>query len=295
MLIVDAHVHLATVQAMDAYNQPFKSCAELYARSNISGFYGHSDLAVSVEECVAHLRQAGVETAVIVNVNAASRWKTSLPNDAFVESLGEHRDFFKVFASVDPRSPGAAADLRRAFSTLGCDGLKIHPSYQEFYPNDRTLMYPLYELCAEYRAPVLFHTGSTRLYPSPIKYSQPVYLDDVAIDFPALKIVMAHWGWPWVDEALAILWRNENVYVDLSGHLPRHLPSQVWHYMQMADLRHRFFFGSDYPFLNTAALLKAYAEFDQWHCPLCNRAESWKEGVREKFLGQNFLDMLAKG
>lgn len=294
MIIVDAHTHLATREALDAYNYPFKACAALYGKASVSGFYNHPDLAVSIEESVDHLRQSGVQTAVIVNMDAGLRWKTRLSNEAFVEALGRHRDFYKIFASVDPHDAGAATDLCRAFSQLGCVGLKIHPSYQEVYPNDRELMYPLYEICVEHDAPVLFHTGSTRLYSTPIKYSQPVHLDDVAVDFPELKIIMAHWGWPWVDEALAILWRNENVYVDLSGHLPRHLPPSVWHYMQMGDLRHRFFFGSDFPFLSTAVLLKAYSEFDRWHCPLCNKIETWKDGAKERLLGQNFLDMLAK-
>ncbi|MBI2955405.1 MAG: amidohydrolase [Chloroflexi bacterium] len=293
-MIVDAHTHLATREALAAYNEPFRSCAELYSKSAISGFYNHPDLALGVQESVAHLRASGVEAAVIVNMDASFRWGTRLSNAALVETLGEHRDFYKVFASVDPRAPDAVAELRNAFSGLGCVGLKIHPSYQEVYPNDRELMYPLYEVCVEHNAPILFHTGSTRLYPAPIKYSQPVHLDEVAIDFPQLRIIMAHWGWPWVDEALAILWRNENIFVDLSGHLPRHLPSSVWHYMQMADLRHRFFFGSDYPFLSAGVLLKAYSEFDEWHCGLCNKTERWKDGVKERFLGQNFLDMLAK-
>lgn len=293
-MIVDAHTHLATSEALAAYNEPFRKCAELYGQSASSGFHGKPGLAVSVEDSVAHLRESGVDAAVVVNMDASFRWSTRLSNERMVELLGEHRGFFKAFAGVDPRlGKMAVGDLRRAFEPLGCLGLKVHPSYQEVYPNDRELMYPLYEVCLEFDAPVLFHTGSTRLYPAPIKYSQPIHLDEVAIDFPRLKIVMAHWGWPWVEETLAILWRNENMYVDLSGHFPRHLPAIVWHYMQIADLRHRFFFGSDYPFLSTGALLEAYGEFDQWHCPLCNRSESWKPGVKERFFGQNFLDMLA--
>lgn len=294
-MIFDSHIHLATPEAMAAYNAPFRSCAALYAGFALSDFYGRPDLSVSLEDTVSHLRECGVEGALIANVDASFRWKTRFSNEQMVEAVAPHRAFFKLFASVDPRHGRAAvAELRRAFSELGCDGFKVHPSYQEVYPNDRELMYPLYDLCVEFNAPVLFHTGSTRLYPAPIKYSQPVHLDEVAIDFPEMRIIMAHWGWPWVDEVLAIAWRNKNIYVDLSGHLPRHLPPIVWHYMQLPDLQDRFFFGSDYPFLKPGRVLEAYEEFEQWHCPLCNRVERWKDGVKGKFLGGNFLRMISQ-
>ena len=294
-MIFDSHIHLATPEAMAAYNVPFRSCAALYAGSALSDFYGRQDLSVSLEDTVSHLRACGVEGALMANVDASFRWKTRFSNEQMVETVAPYRGFFKLFASVDPRyGKSAVAELRRAFSELGCEGFKVHPSYQEVYPNDRDLMYPLYDLCVEFNAPVLFHTGSTRLYPAPIKYSQPVRLDEVAIDFPEMRIIMAHWGWPWVDEALAIAWRNKNIYVDLSGHLPRHLPPIVWHYMQLSDLQDRFFFGSDYPFLKPGRVLKAYEEFEQWYCPLCNRVERWKDGVKERFLGGNFLQMISQ-
>ena len=294
-MIFDSHVHIATPEAMAAYGPPFQSCASLYARTPLSDFYGRPDLSVSLEDTFGHLQECGVVGAVIANVDASFRWKNRFSNENMVEAIAPYGDFFKPFASVDPRlRRTAVAELRRAFAELGCVGFKVHPSYQEVYPNDRELMYPLYEVCLEFDAPVLFHTGSTRLYPAPIKYSQPLHLDEVAIDFPDVKVIMAHWGWPWVEEALAIVWRNENIYVDLSGHLPQHLPPVVWHYMQLPDLRDRFFFGSDYPFLKPGRILKAYEDFDQWHCPLCNRIERWKDGVKDKLLGENFLKLIRK-
>ncbi len=294
-MLVDCHMHLATPEAMAAYNEPFASGAAFYEKSSLSALHGRVDRAVSISDTVDELRRCGAVAAVVVNVDASFRWKTKFPNEKMVQTLAPYGDFFIPFASVDPRyGKESVAELRRAFADLGCVGLKIHPSYQEVYPNDRELMYPLYELCSEFGAPILFHAGLTMLSSAPIKYSQPIYLDEVAIDFPKMKIIIAHWGWPWIDEVLAILWRSRNVYVDLSGHLPRRLSPAVWHYMQMPGLAERFLFGSDFPFLKPSEMLKAYEEFTQWHCPLCQTTEYWKEGVKESFLGQNFLRMISK-
>ena len=107
-------------------------------------------------------------------------------------------------------------------------GLKLHPPVQEFWPNDR-LAYPLYELFAEAKLPVLFHTGHSGIGTGMpggggirLKYGQPMPIDDVAVDFPELPIILAHPSFPWQDEAISICLHKPTVYIDLSGWSPKY-------------------------------------------------------------------------
>jgi predicted TIM-barrel fold metal-dependent hydrolase len=107
---------------------------------------------------------------------------------------------------------------------------------------------------------------------------------------------MAHVGYPWVDEAIQVAWRNPNVYVDVSGILPRYYPPQTWHFLQMRDLRDRVLFGSDYPMLRPDAWLEAWDRFDTYFCPLCNKEETvgdaFKDNVRSNNARRMLVDLL---
>ncbi|MBI4445245.1 MAG: amidohydrolase [Acidobacteria bacterium] len=294
-VIVDCHMHAHHEAALDAYDEPYLCCADLYRNLPVSHFNGDGRRPIPLRETARLLREAGARMGVIVNLGGTPLAAGELSNQALVDAIGDDRDILKVFAGVNPRrGRRAVRELRLALEKLGCIGAKIHPPYQEIMPGDRDLMYPLYEVLVENNAPVLFHTGNTLLTGTKLKYGHPMHIDEVAVDFPQLKIIMAHWSWPWIDDALAVVSRNKNVYVDVSGHLPKYLPACVWHHMQRVDLRHRFFFATDYPFIRTSELVRFYDEFEQWHCPMCNRVETWKPGVKEAFFGQNFLDMLAQ-
>src|SRR3989344_9385000 len=98
-------------------------------------------------------------------------------------------------------------------------GIKFHTGYQHFYPSDERCK-PIYELCLKYDVPVIFHSGDTLsgYVPNPkIKYSHPIHIDDIATDFPDLKIIIAHMGNPWLIDCAEVLYKNENVYADISG------------------------------------------------------------------------------
>jgi len=127
-------------------------------------------------------------------------------------------------------------------------GFKFHPSMQAFFPNDPKC-YPLYEEIAGAGLPALFHTGQTGVGAGlpggmgvKLKYSNPIYLDDVAADIPTLTIVMAHPSFPWQDEALAIATHKPNTWIDLSGWSPKYFPANLVQYA-----KDRVLFGSDYP------------------------------------------------
>ncbi len=98
-------------------------------------------------------------------------------------------------------------------------GIKLYTGYQHFYPNDKRCV-PIYKLCEKYKVPVIFHSGDTLMgyIKNPkLKYSHPLHIDEVATDWPNLKIVIAHMGNPWLLDCAEILYKNPNVYADISG------------------------------------------------------------------------------
>jgi hypothetical protein len=144
-------------------------------------------------------------------------------------------------------------------------------------------MFPIYEFCQDARVPVLFHTGTTALGDCEIKYSKPELLDEVCQAFPDLKVVMAHFGWPWPDVAIAIALRNPNVFIDVSGWKPRYIPQSIIPYLN-GTLQDRFLFGTDYPMLRQKEWL------DDFKASL---APKLKMGVAEKLLSSNAKRLLS--
>lgn len=110
------------------------------------------------------------------------------------------------------------AELEELLREKTVVGLKLYPGYQYFYPHDERCI-PIYELCQRYDAPVIFHSGDTVNYETAakIKYTHPLHIDDVATDFRNLKIIIAHLGNPWLLDCAEVLYKNENVFADLSG------------------------------------------------------------------------------
>jgi predicted TIM-barrel fold metal-dependent hydrolase len=145
---------------------------------------------------------------------------------------------------------------------------------QAFEPNNPRF-YPIYSECVKFGIPITFHTGSTYWGAGlkgggrvKLRFSDPMLLDDVATDFPELKIIMAHPGWPWQDEQLAVAMHKENVYIDLSGWSPKYFQPLLVTYMTKM-IPHKFLFGTDYPMLSppgyeTSTRLTSAARSGKW-------------------------------
>ena len=167
----------------------------------------------------------------------------------------DNADIAIAFASIDPtRGAEGVREARRLVATGAVRGLKLHPPSQQFFPNDR-IAYPLYEVFAEARLPVLFHTGHSGIGTGVpggggirLKYGNPMPIDDVAVDFPEMPIIMAHPSFPWQDEALSICLHKPTVYIDLSGWSPKYFPPALVQYANTL-LKHKVLFGSDYPWI----------------------------------------------
>ena len=253
---IDVHVHPSTREFLVEAMGPFQQAVERHFHTTIP--------VRSVDEMADELRSEGV-MAVLLAWDAESG--TGLPpvtNDFVAGCVEAHPDVFLGFASVDPHKGRAAlAELRRAVVDLGLRGLKLHPSAQDFSPDDRR-HYDLYAACAELEIPVLFHTGTTGVGAGlpggggvKLGYSRPILLDAVAADFPELQIVGAHPSYPWQDEMLAVAQHKTNVWVDLSGWSPR-LWSPALRDAVLGWLQDRALFGTDYPFITHAKWRKAF-------------------------------------
>ncbi|HWM16806.1 MAG TPA: amidohydrolase family protein, partial [Microbacterium sp.] len=162
-------------------------------------------------------------------------------------------DVLIPFASIDPsRGEVGVEQARRLITEFGVRGFKFHPSAQGFYPND-PIAYPLYQVIEEHGLIALFHTGQTGVGAGQpggggirLKYANPLHIDDVAVDFPGMDIILAHPSFPWQDEALSVATHKPRVYIDLSGWSPKYFPPQLVQYANTL-LKHKVLFGSDFP------------------------------------------------
>ncbi|HCI81767.1 MAG TPA: 4-hydroxyphenyl-beta-ketoacyl-CoA hydrolase, partial [Ktedonobacter sp.] len=181
--------------------------------------------------------------------------RVRVPNEEVAEVAAANPDVMIPFASIDPaKGKMGANEARRLIEHFGVRGFKFHPSIQAFYPNDRSA-YVLYEVIAEAGLPAIFHTGHSGIGTGMrggggihLKYSNPMYLDDVAVDFPDMPIIMAHPSFPWQDEAISVCLHKPQVYIDLSGWSPKYFPPQLIQYAN-TQLKHKVLFGSDFPLI----------------------------------------------
>lgn len=248
IVAIDFHTHAdepCGTHADDGYDD-LQSAMSTYFRSP----FKHPP---TIPETAAYYRERKI-AAVIFPVDAERETgHRRYNNEEVAELSAEHSDILIPFASIDPaKGKMGAREARRLVEHYGVRGFKFHPTYQGFYPNDRSA-YPLYEAIAETGMPALFHTGQTGVGAGMpggngmrLKYSNPLYMDDVAVDFPDMPIILAHPSFPWQEEALAVATHKPNVYIDLSGWSPKYFPDILIKYANSL-LKHRVLFGSDWP------------------------------------------------
>jgi len=248
LVAIDVHTH-ANVSG----RQPPDPCA-LIMDEHMRKYF-KSQKPPTIPEVAQYYRERKM-AAVIFHVDSESEMgHIRIANEEVAEVAAENNDALIPFASIDPhKGKMGAREARRMIEEYGVRGFKFHPSTQGFFPNDRKA-YALYEVIAEAKLPALFHSGQTGVGAGApgglgvrLKYSNPIYLDDVAVDFPDMPIVIAHPSFPWQDEALAVATHKPNVYIDLSGWSPKYFPPNLVQYANSL-LKDRVLFGSDYPAL----------------------------------------------
>ncbi len=201
------------------------------------------------------MREAGVEKAVLLPLDCSKRHNCEIVSNEIITELMNKYSYFIGFASVDPTMENACLKLEEAIINLGLKGLNLDPAIQGFFIDDKTNAYPIYELCQSLKIPIIIHCGLNWSPSALVKYSRPYMLDEVALNFPDLSIVISHFGWPWVDEALMIAIKRPNVYLD-TAILYSGTPSETYKKIFEShiglevlerSLRTKILFGSNYP------------------------------------------------
>lgn len=253
---IDCHVHVELgPDGEDQLSPELRRAAMRYFRG--------SELP-TIDEIAAHYRQRRMLAVVFAVDSALTTGQPRIPSEFVVERAAAHPDVLIPFASIDPRRGGEGlAEMRDLLTGPTVAGFKFHPNIQQFHPND-PIAYPFYELIEKAGSIALFHTGHSGVGSGlpggggiRLKYGNPMLIDDVAVDFPSMKIVMAHPSFPWQDEALSVALHKPQVFIDLSGWAPRRFPPQLIAYMRSA-LKRQVLFGSDYPLITPDGWIEGF-------------------------------------
>ena len=253
LVAIDTHVHVETELA----NNEANAAALKY--------FGNSGAGRSKKELAEYYRSRNIG-CVVFTVDEKLTGRPPLSNDEIAAFAAENSDIMIAFASVNPtRGAEAVAEAKRLVAGGGIKGFKLHPPLQQFAPNDKAI-YPFYEVMNEHKLPVIFHTGHSGIGTGMpggggvrLKYGNPMDIDDVAVDFPDMKIILAHPSFPWQDEAISVCLHKPNVYIDLSGWSPKYFSPTLLQYANSL-LKKKMLFGSDYPLITPDRWMADFAE-----------------------------------
>lgn len=234
MAVIDFHVHLSPREKL--LPEPLKF---------LDGFWsgrGDWNELLTAEKIDAYLEAEGVDLAV--GLPEISPLVTGTITNEYIWENFRESERIILFANLNPSLTTELASEVRRLAGMGFKGIKLYPTYQHFYPNDKSL-YPMYEVCEELGWPVMAHTGSSVFPGAKIKYGDPLLLDDVAVDFPGLNMLAVHGGRGfWYDRAAFLAQLHDNYYVEISGLPPLNL---LKYFPDLERFGHKVVFGSDWP------------------------------------------------
>ena len=273
MRIIDLHCYPGTQTWIDAQGPYVEALATYWKRNWV---------AKSEDEVVAEFTRAGVD-ACLVALDLETTVATPPCTNEYVHGMWQRHPerIIQCWGAVEPaKGEVAIRQVKKAVTELRFMGFHFHPIMQHFAVNDRRY-YPLFEEIAHLGAAVMIDVGTTGMgagmaggMGARIRHAHPGAIDDLAADFPNLKIVMAHPGWPWVDETTAVALHKGNVFWEMSGWAPKYFPGNL-----KVDIRGRLqdkiMFGSDYPSLSYERILREWSEL------------GYSEAILEKIFHQN--------
>ena len=258
MRIIDLHCYPNTQAWIDCQGPYVKALAE---------YWGREWVAKEEDEVIQEFTDAGVE-AVLVALDLETTIATPPCSNEYVEAMWKrHPDrVIQAWGAVDPfKGEIAIQEAKHAIENLGLLGFHFHPIMGHFSVNDRHF-YPLWETIAALNAPVMIDVGTTGMgaglpggMGAKIRHAHPLAIDDLAADFPTLKIVAAHPGWPWGDEMTAVALHKGNVFWELSGWAPKYFPELLKKDIR-GRLQDKVMFGSDYPSLPYERIMREWDE-----------------------------------
>jgi len=273
IMITDCHIHIEPLEL-------YKLHALELLKHNRANFDQIVEYCRSPKAFLKYLDRCGVDRAALINYVAPEVIGVTSAVNQFVADYTKHDPKRLISCgSLHPRhTTNVMADVEHILR-LGIRMIKIHPPHQLLFPND--YLNGVTELEIIYRAaeangiPVMFHTGTSIFPGARSKYGDPIYLDDVAVDFPQLKILLAHGGRPlWMHTAFFLLRRHPNVYLDISSIPPKAL---LTYFPRLDEIAHKTLFGTDWPGPGVRDVGQNLAEF---------KALPMSEGMREQILSK---------
>jgi uncharacterized protein len=279
LVAIDVHTH-AERNAGEPQDPVTEEVLEAAGR-----YFGGSPPQPTAQEVADYYRERRMAAVIFTVDDEAGMGRKRLGNAEVLKAAEANPDVLIPFASVDPHKGKLAVREAREWIERGARGFKFHPNTQAFWPNDPA-WYPLYEVIAEAGLIALFHSGTTGIGAGMpggggirLKYSDPMRVDDVAVDFPTMKIILAHPSFPWQDAALSVATHKPTVHIDLSGWSPKYFPPQLVKYANSL-LQDKVLFGSDYPVISPDRWLADFAQLPM------------KDEVRPKILKDNAARLL---
>jgi hypothetical protein len=198
-------------------------------------------------EANQHLVESDPAEVVFVLGFVSNYLNAEIPNNYIHEYVASYPNRLIGFAGLDPTESDCREKLRNLKNEMAFAGFTLSPACQAFHPSDSRAM-RVYELAEELAMPVYFLQGEKLPPSAALNYSQPMLLDEVAQNFPALKMVISHLGFPWVDQTIAMLAKHENVFADIAGLVNK--PWQAYRTLNLAyeyGVVEKILFASDYP------------------------------------------------
>jgi predicted TIM-barrel fold metal-dependent hydrolase len=219
---------------------------------------------IRVSQYLRKMDRAGIERSLLIAVRAGDlnvAGSFELPYERVARVCARYPDRFSGLAGVDPfRGMQGLRDLEHAVNDLGFVGAHLYPHWFGLAP-DHAKYYPYYAKCCELDVPIMMQIGHNLVYSRKRRLAsvgRPITLDQVAIDFPELRLIGIHIGVPWTDEAISMAWKHENVYLAGDAYAPKHWPKAFAHYANTYG-SHKVLFGTDWPVIDPE---RAVAEID---------------------------------
>ena len=242
---------------------------------------------VTMPQYLKRMDRAGIERSLLIAVRAGDlnvRGSFELPYERVHEICERYPDRFSGLAGVDPfRGMQGLRDLEHAVKKLGFVGAHLYPHWFGL-PPDHAKYYPYYAKCCELDVPIMMQIGHNLVYSRERRLpsvGRPICLDQVAIDFPELKLIGIHIGVPWTDEAISMAWKHENIYLAGDAYAPKHWPKSFVHYANTYG-SHKVLFGTDWPVIDPE---RAVREVD---------ALGFRPEAKQKLMRDNALAVFSK-
>ena len=257
MRIIDLHCYPSTQEWID--------CQGPYVDA-LAKYWNREWSAKTEAEVISEFAAAGVESCLVALDLETTVGTPPCGND-YVHSMWKRNPdrIIQCWGTVDPFKASAINEVKYAIETLGLMGFHFHPIMQHFAVDDEKF-YPLFETINTLNVPVMIDVGTTGMgagmpggMGAIIRHAHPECIDKLAADFPQLKIVCAHPGWPWIDEMTAVALHKGNVYWEMSGWAPKYLPDSIKRDIR-GRLQDKVMFGSDYPSMPYERIFREWEE-----------------------------------